>query len=226
MAETFEIQKKCLPLSCPNIEFAFNFFGNANPFYPAGSPYSQKRLSKQLFVDDIFQPLHTFYIMRRSGTVFAPDTEKLKKRLMAVSFNKRELEKKRQSKKAGKQERKEQRRANKGDGSLDDMIAYVDAYGNICDSPDQMQVAPETQTDSIAIATPPKEEMEPLLTKGKVEYFDAGKGYGFIRDPETGDKYFFHVTNAPEGIAEGQAVQFEVGQDQRGPYAMNITLSN
>ena len=145
---------------------------------------------------------------------------------MAVSFNKRELEKKRQSKKAGKQERKEQRRANKGGGSLDDMIAYVDAFGNICESPDQMQTAPPTDTESIAIATPPREEQEPEPVKGRVEYFDAGKGYGFIRNPETGDKYFFHVSNAPQGIAEGKAVQFEVGQDQRGLYATNIVLSN
>ncbi len=144
---------------------------------------------------------------------------------MAVSFNKRELEKKRQSKKAGKQERKEQRRANKGGGSLDDMIAYVDAFGNICDSPDQMQSAPETDTESIAIATPPKTEQEPEPVKGRVEYFDAGKGYGFIRNAETGDKYFFHITNAPAGIAEGLLVRFDVGQDHRGPYAMNIVLS-
>lgn len=145
---------------------------------------------------------------------------------MAVSFNKRELEKKRQSKKAGKQERKEQRRTNKSGSSLDDMIAYVDAYGNICDTPDQMQSAPPTQTESIAIATPPREAVEPQFIQGRVEYFDSGKGYGFIKNAETGDKYFFHISNAPEGIAEGKIVQFEVGQDQRGPYAKNIAFSN
>lgn len=58
---------------------------------------------------------------------------------MAVSYNKRELEKKKQSKKLEKQQRKEDRKANKGGSSLDDMIAYVDANGMITDTPPDMQ---------------------------------------------------------------------------------------
>lgn len=144
---------------------------------------------------------------------------------MAVSFNKRELEKKRQSKKNEKLQRKQQRLANKGGSSLDDMIAYVDAYGNICDRPEEMQQAPATEVESIAVSTPPKEETGPELYTGRVDYFDPSKGYGFIRNRETGDKYFFHVSNAPAEIAENQQVVFEVGQDHRGPYATNIVLS-
>ena len=50
---------------------------------------------------------------------------------MAISFSKRELEKKKQGKKLEKQQRKEERKANRGGSSLDDMIAYVDANGMI-----------------------------------------------------------------------------------------------
>ena len=46
---------------------------------------------------------------------------------MAISFSKRELEKKKQGKKLEKQQRKEERKANRGGSSLDDMIAYVDS---------------------------------------------------------------------------------------------------
>ena len=54
---------------------------------------------------------------------------------MAISFSKRELEKKKQGKKLEKQQRKEERKANRGGSSLDDMIAYVDANGMITDTP-------------------------------------------------------------------------------------------
>lgn len=145
---------------------------------------------------------------------------------MANSFNKREVEKKKQSKKLEKQQRKEERKANKGGSSLDDMIAYVDINGVITNSPPDMQLAEEIDVENIMISTPKKEEEEadPVL-KGRVEHFNADKGYGFIKDISNAEKYFFHISNAPQGITEGAAVTFETERGPKGMNAVKIELT-
>jgi hypothetical protein len=51
------------------------------------------------------------------------------------TWNKKEKEKKKAKKKEEKAQKKEERRANAGTASFDDMIAYVDEYGNISSTP-------------------------------------------------------------------------------------------
>ena len=52
------------------------------------------------------------------------------------TFGKKEKEKKRLKKREEKQKRKEERKANSNKGGdLDSMLAYVDEYGNITDTP-------------------------------------------------------------------------------------------
>ena len=51
------------------------------------------------------------------------------------TFNKKEKEKKRKKKKQEKQQRKEERKANSGGGELENMMAYVDEFGNITETP-------------------------------------------------------------------------------------------
>ena len=53
----------------------------------------------------------------------------------SILFNKRELEKRKQSKRMEKQKRKEERKTNAGSGSFEDMIAYVDENVVITDTP-------------------------------------------------------------------------------------------
>lgn len=142
---------------------------------------------------------------------------------MAISFNKRELEKKKQGKKLEKQQRKEDRKASKGGGSLDDMIAYVDANGMITDTPPDLNDKPKVDAATIAVSVPKKEEAEPEPLRGRVEYFNADKGYGFIKDTASTEKYFFHISNAPSDIAEGATVGFELERGQRGMNAIAIT---
>ena len=54
----------------------------------------------------------------------------------------------------------------------------------------------------------------------------ASKGYGFIKDAAGSEKYFFHITNAPAGIAEGDRVTFELERGTRGMNAVRIVISN
>jgi len=64
-------------------------------------------------------------------------------------------------------------------------------------------------------------------TTGKVKWFDEKKGFGFI-ERQDGDDVFVHfrAIQVPgyKTLAEGQEVQFEVEQGQKGPQAVNVTL--
>lgn len=140
---------------------------------------------------------------------------------MAISFNKRENEKKKQQKRLEKQKRKDEKKVF-GKGSMDDMIAYVDENGMITSTPPNMQDREEIDMDEIQISVPKKEEEEVQIRKGRVDYFSSSKGYGFIKDLRSGDKYFFHISNAPEDIEEQSIVSFDLEKGNKGMNAVNI----
>ena len=62
---------------------------------------------------------------------------------------------------------------------------------------------------------------------GKVKWFDSKKGYGFILSEE-GREVFVHYTGiVAEGfkaLTEGQAVEFEIGNNDKGVQAINVTV--
>lgn len=145
----------------------------------------------------------------------------------SVSYNKREVEKKKQEKRLEKQKRREERKANAGSGSLDDMIAYVDENGVITDTPPDPIQKQEIDIDDIAVSTPKKENMEePEPNKGRVEYFDRNKGYGFIKSASSVDKYFFHISSAPASIGEDDKVTFDLERGKKGMNAVNIVITD
>lgn len=141
------------------------------------------------------------------------------------SFGKRENEKKKQAKRLEKQKRKEERLAG-GTSSPDEMIAWVDENGNLTDIPPEERKTErkEIKLEDIAVSTPKKEDIEEEPLKGRVEYFNTSKGYGFVKDTDSMEKYFFHISSAPEGIAEGNMVHFEIERGTRGMNAVRITL--
>lgn len=63
------------------------------------------------------------------------------------------------------------------------------------------------------------------LQTGTVKWFNAEKGYGFIETQEGGDVFVHFSAITGEGfktLEEGQRVQFEVVQGNRGPQAENV----
>lgn len=133
------------------------------------------------------------------------------------SFNKREIEKSKQQKRKEKMLRREERKNNPVN-SFEDMIAYVDENGVITDTPPEER-AEEVKLEDIEISVPKMTEVaeEDFLT-GRVEFFDSTKGFGFIKDKATVNKYFFHHSNAQEGITDNNEVTFKL---ERGPRGMN-----
>ncbi len=65
-----------------------------------------------------------------------------------------------------------------------------------------------------------------IMTQGTVKWFNAEKGFGFI-EVEGGNDVFVHFS-AIQGdgfktLDEGQKVEFEVEEGNRGPQATNVT---
>jgi cold shock protein len=62
--------------------------------------------------------------------------------------------------------------------------------------------------------------------KGTVKWFNAEKGYGFI-SVDGGDDVFVHFSAIQgegfKSLDEGQAVEFDITQGNRGPQAANVT---
>jgi cold shock protein len=66
-----------------------------------------------------------------------------------------------------------------------------------------------------------------MRTKGTVKWFNPDKGFGFIT-PEGGAKDCFVHHSAIQGdgyksLDEGEQVEFDVVQGQKGPAAENVT---
>ena len=57
---------------------------------------------------------------------------------------------------------------------------------------------------------------------GKVKWFNAEKGYGFIED-NSKEQFFVHITNSYEGIKEADVVGFEEEKSQKGKQAIKVT---
>ncbi len=63
------------------------------------------------------------------------------------------------------------------------------------------------------------------MATGRVKWFNKQKGYGFI-EQEGGNDLFVHYTGIKgdgfKNLHEGQEVQFDIGQGEKGPKAINV----
>ena len=99
------------------------------------------------------------------------------------------------------------------------MIAYVDENGMITSTPPEESVKrEEIKQEDIMIATPKKEKEAPTIMRGRIEFFNTSKGYGFIKNLKNAEKYFFHVSGLQDEVTDGNLVTFKL---ERGPRGMN-----
>lgn len=145
------------------------------------------------------------------------------------TFSKKEKEKKRLKKQQEKKEKAAERKANSNKGKgLDDMLAYIDENGNITSTPPDMSAHTEIRLEDIEISVPRQESEEPedVERKGIVTFFNTSKGYGFIRDSQTGESFFVHFNGLLEPVQENDKVTFETAQGQKGMNAVKVKKSN
>jgi cold shock CspA family protein len=89
------------------------------------------------------------------------------------------------------------------DGSAESVLASVAGAGRSEDSQEDEELARE---------------------RGRVKWFDAEKGYGFLVRP-TGDDLFVHhseVQGDPSELSPNGEVEYEVGRNDRGPNARRV----
>lgn len=139
------------------------------------------------------------------------------------SFNKREVEKNKQQKRKEKRMKREARK-NSAPRSFEEMIAYVDENGVVTDTPPDPNDKVEIELEDIEISVPQKEEVEEEELTGRVEFFDPSRGFGFIKDRKSVEKFFFHHSNAPENIEENMQVSFKLEQGRKGMNAIEIEI--
>ena len=139
------------------------------------------------------------------------------------TFNKQDNEKKRLKKRQDKLQKKEDRKANGGDSDFDSMIAYVDEYGNITSTPPDPTKKKKIDASTIEIGVSRREDVaEPTERTGKIDFFDDSKGFGFIKETGTQDKFFVHVKGLLQEVKEGDTVTVELERGLKGMNAVRV----
>jgi CspA family cold shock protein len=63
------------------------------------------------------------------------------------------------------------------------------------------------------------------MNKGTVKFFNNAKGFGFIKDAESDNEYFVHVTGLIDEVKENDEVTFELTDGRKGLNAVNVKLA-
>jgi len=60
------------------------------------------------------------------------------------------------------------------------------------------------------------------MNTGTVKFFNSTKGYGFIKDNESENEYFVHVSGLIDEINPNDEVSFELQEGKKGLNAVNV----
>ncbi|MFO8235889.1 MAG: cold shock domain-containing protein [Bacteroidales bacterium] len=60
------------------------------------------------------------------------------------------------------------------------------------------------------------------MKEGKVKFFNESRGFGFIKDAESNEEYFVHVTGLVDNIEEDDDVTFDLKEGKKGMNAVNV----
>ena len=142
------------------------------------------------------------------------------------TFNKKEQEKLRAKKKKEKQEKKEARKANPK-LSGEDIYVYVDENGHLTNTPPDPSKKIIVDVDSIEINTSRRTEADeaPVDRRGTIDFFNESKGFGFIKEIETGEKYFVHISGLLDDVKEGNLVSLAAKVAGKAPKAPKAEAS-
>ena len=104
------------------------------------------------------------------------------------------------------------------------MVAYVDEFGNITDTPPDPTKKKKIKAKDIALGVPKREDAGTSLSirKGRVEFFNDAKGFGFIKELDSQEKFFVHVNGLIDEIKENDIVTFELERGLKGMNAVRV----
>ena len=63
------------------------------------------------------------------------------------------------------------------------------------------------------------------MSTGTVKFFNETKGFGFIKEAESGKEYFVHATGLVDKVNENDNVNFEIQEGKKGLRAVNVKLA-
>jgi CspA family cold shock protein len=63
------------------------------------------------------------------------------------------------------------------------------------------------------------------MNTGTVKFFNNAKGFGFIKDSQTGNEIFVHVTGLVDEVKENDEVSYDVQDGRKGLNAVNVKLA-
>ena len=141
------------------------------------------------------------------------------------TFRKKELEKQKIRQRQDKAEKMQERKANTQKGkSLDDMIAYIDENGNLSSTPPDPKKKKIFAAEDMQIRIPKAEERveENTTRSGVVTFFSTAKGFGFVKDGQTGESAFIPINQLSGQLKENDKVTYEVEQGFKGLNAINV----
>ena len=62
------------------------------------------------------------------------------------------------------------------------------------------------------------------MKEGTVKFFNETKGFGFIKDSDSNNEYFVHVSGLIDKIKNDDEVTFELKEGKKGLNAVNVKL--
>lgn len=63
------------------------------------------------------------------------------------------------------------------------------------------------------------------MKTGTVKFFNESKGYGFIKETESEEEHFVHVSGLIDKIKDGDEVTYELQEGKKGLNAINVKLA-
>ena len=103
------------------------------------------------------------------------------------------------------------------------MIAYVDENGQITSTPPDPTKRKEVNADEIELGVPRRTgNAAPEVRTGRIDRFDEERGFGFINEDGTRERYFVHVSALLDEVRVGDKVSFDLERGTRGLNAVRV----